>query len=439
LPRFPGVGITEGNVGREIEYEWRYLGDQEVTLAEVGTVVQALDATADITAYGAAARANGEVFRLDSNLTRLNVRESFSLGLGGGLGVIVQGAAVTAALAIAIPAVVSGRLGPVWLAVVALLPLALFDVLAGLPASALAYQRLRGSATRIVEVETAPLRVTEPAHPVPVPHEFFDLELVDVSASWVEAVDGQEAVLALDSIDLRVGRGERVAVVGPSGSGKSTLASVLMGFLPYSGSVRLSGVELRDAEGDAVRQVVGMLTQQAHIFDTSIADNVRLGDPTATDEEVMAALTQAQLDEWVGRLPLGLDTVVGSFGVGISGGERQRIALARLLLARRSLVILDEPTEHLDGATAEALTTTMTAALRDDTILLITHRLTGLESFDRIVEIQGGRVIAQGTHAELLETGGWYADQWQAESELHDMAALLPTLPVGIAVPGPIR
>lgn len=402
-------------------------------------VVQALDATADITAYGATAQANSEVFRLDSSLTRLNIRESFSLGLGGGMGVIVQGAAVTAALAIAIPAVVSGRLGPVWLAVVALLPLALFDVLAGLPASALAYQRLRGSATRIAEVETAPSRVTEPPHPVPVPREFFDLALVDVSASWVEARAGKEAVLALDSIDLRVGRGERVAVVGPSGSGKSTLASVLMGFLPYAGSVRLSGVELRDADGDAVRQVVGMLTQQAHIFDTSIADNVRLGDPTASDDEVMAALSQAQLDEWVARLPLGLDTVVGSFGVGISGGERQRIALARLLLARRSLVILDEPTEHLDGATAESLTTTMMAALRDDTILLITHRLTGLESFDRIVEIQAGRIIAQGTHAELLETGGWYAEQWRAESELHDMAVLLPTLPVGIAVPGPIR
>ena len=409
------------------------------TKAQVSAaVVQALDATADITAYGAGARTNGEVFRLDSELTRLSVRESYSLALGGGLSVIVQGIAVTGALVIAIPAVVSGRIEPVWLAVVALLPLALFDVLGGLPSSALAYQRFRGSAARLVEVEHAPVLVTDPAVPVPVPNEFTGLHLQDVSASWTAAADGHANVLALQGITLRIERGDRVAVVGPSGSGKSTLAAVLMGFLPYGGSVRLSDVEIRDAHGDAVRSLVGMLTQQAHIFDTSIADNVRLGDPSASDDDVAGALAQAQLSEWVARLPLGTGTVVGSFGVGISGGERQRLALARLLLARRTFVILDEPTEHLDGTTAEALTQTMMSALAGDTILLITHRLTGLEDFDRIVEIQDGRIIAQGTHADLLARGGWYAEQWQAESELHDMAALLPRLPIGTAVPGPV-
>ena len=409
------------------------------TKAQVSAaVVQALDATADITAYGAGARTNGEVFRLDSELTRLSVRESYSLALGGGLSVIVQGIAVTGALVIAIPAVVSGRIEPVWLAVVALLPLALFDVLGGLPSSALAYQRFRGSAARLVEVEHAPVLVTDPAVPVPVPNEFTGLHLQDVSASWTAAADGHANVLALQGITLRIERGDRVAVVGPSGSGKSTLAAVLMGFLPYGGSVRLSDVEIRDAHGDAVRSLVGMLTQQAHIFDTSIADNVRLGDPSASDDDVAGALAQAQLSEWVARLPLGTGTVVGSFGVGISGGERQRLALARLLLARRTFVILDEPTEHLDGTTAEALTQTMMSALAGDTILLITHRLTGLEDFDRIVEIQDGRIIAQGTHADLLARGGWYAEQWQAESELHGMAALLPRLPIGTAVPGPV-
>jgi ABC-type multidrug transport system fused ATPase/permease subunit len=211
-----------------------------------------------------------------------------------------------------------------------------------------------------------------------------------------------------------------------------------MGFLPYTGSVRCSGVEVREADGDDLRQHVGMLAQQAHIFDTTIADNVRIGDPDATDADVAAALDAAQLTSWIEGLPAGVDTTVGSFGVAISGGERQRIALARLLLAKRSLVILDEPTEHLDGPTADALTGTLATALASATVLVITHRLIGLESADLIVELQGGRVAAQGTHAELLSRDGWYAQQWRLESERQDMAALLPRLPIGRGVPGPV-
>jgi ATP-binding cassette subfamily C protein CydCD len=399
-------------------------------------VVQGLDATADITVFGAVTSTNREVRRLDDELTRLNEREAYSLGLSGGIGILLQGVAVTVALALGIGAVWSGRIEPVWLAVVALLPLALFDVLAGLPASALAYQRLRGSAERIVEVENATAPVHDPANPVPVPAEFTGLVVGQLTAGWSAAQD--EQVNAIEDITFSVAPGERVAIVGPSGSGKSTLANVLMGFLPYAGSVALCGVEIREADGDAVRGVVGMLTQQAHIFDTSIADNVRIGDPKATDEEVLAALEKVHLGGFIAGLPQGIDTVVGSFGASISGGERQRIALARLLLARRVFVILDEPTEHLDGPTAQALTETIMTALAEDTLLLITHRLTGLEEFDRIIEIQDGRVVAEGTHAELLAVDGWYADQWRVESELHDMAELLPRLPIGHAVPRPV-
>jgi ABC-type transport system involved in cytochrome bd biosynthesis fused ATPase/permease subunit len=331
----------------------------------------------------------------------------------------------------------SGRIEPVWLAVVALLPLALFDVLSTLPGAALAYQRLRGSAQRIVEVEQAHVPVPDPIDPVPVPDVFGGLAVVDVTAGW-GATDADElAIHAIREVSLSVAPGERVAVVGPSGAGKSTLANVLMGFLPYDGSVRLSGVEIREANGDDVRGVVGMLTQQAHIFDTSVADNIRIGDPEATDETILEAIDQVRLGAFVDGLPEGINTVVGSFGASISGGERQRIALARLLLARRTFVILDEPTEHLDGPTAQSLTETIMEALRDDTLLLITHRLTGLEGFDRIVELQDGRIVAEGTHDQLIADGGWYADQWRTESELHDMAELLPRLPVGVAVAPP--
>ncbi len=400
-------------------------------------VVQQLDATADITVYGAGRSASSQVRQLDDGLTRLNEREAYSLGMGSGFGVLVQGLAVTIALAVGINAVWTGRIEPVWLAVVALLPLALFDVLSSLPGAALAYQRLRGSAQRIADVEQATVPVPDPSDPVALPDEFTGLSVTGLNAGW-GALDADElAIHAITGMHLTVAPGERVAVVGPSGAGKSTLANVLMGFLPYEGSVRLSGVEIRDADGDDVRGLVGMLTQQAHIFDTSVADNIRIGDPSASDDVIVEAVRQVHLADFVAGLPEGIDTVVGSFGASISGGERQRMALARLLLARRTFVILDEPTEHLDGPTAQSLTETIMEALRDDTLLLITHRLTGLEAFDRIIELQDGRIVAEGTHGELLAVDGWYADQWRTETDLHDMAELLPRLPIGVAVAPP--
>jgi thiol reductant ABC exporter CydC subunit len=394
-------------------------------------VVRALDATAELTAFGADGRAARTVAGHDDDLTRLNLREAFALGSGGALGVLVQGAAVCAALVVAVPAVIDGRIDPVLLAVVALLPLALFDVLAGLPASALAYQRLRGSALRLREIEDVPPPVPAPSRPLPVPDEFSGLHLRDVTARWVP---GRAAITG---IDLQVLPGQMVAVVGPSGSGKSTLANVLLGFLPYEGSVRLSGIEIHEADGDDLRTHIGLLAQQAHLFDTTIADNVRIGAPRASDDEVRRALADAQLADWIDTLPKGIETTVGAFGLAVSGGERQRIALARVLLARRSLVILDEPTEHLDGPTADELTVTLQAALRGATQVVITHRLTGLEDADRIVVLQDGRIAAHGTHDELLAAGGWYADQWRLEAERQDMSALIAALPVGRGVPRP--
>lgn len=396
------------------------------------TVVRAFDATPEIAAFGSQGTATARVAAIDDGLTRLNARESFALGFGGGIGVLVQGAAVVAAIVVAVPAVTAGTIEPVWLAVVALLPLALFDVLAGLPASALAYQRLRGSAVRIQEIELTPSPVVPPAHPQPLPDAFSGLRLHRVAAGWTADVD------TVSGLDLDIQPGQRVAVVGPSGSGKSTLAAVLMGFLPYRGSMLLSGVEARATDGDDLRRVVGLLAQQAHIFDTTVADNVRIGDPHASDADLARALGAAQLDAWVASLPEGTDTTVGSFGIGVSGGERQRIALARLLLADRPVVVLDEPTEHLDGPTADALMATLDVALADRTVVLITHRLIGLEGFDRIVELGAGRIVAQGTHDELVARDGWYAQQWRLESERQDMAALLPTLPIGRGAPGPV-
>jgi ATP-binding cassette subfamily C protein CydCD len=210
-------------------------------------------------------------------------------------------------------------------------------------------------------------------------------------------------------VDLLLTPGRRVAVVGPSGSGKTTLAHVLLRFLdPESGGYAL-GPDASDAtalDSDAVRRLVGLCAQDAHIFDSSLRENLRLARPSATDDDLHAALAAARLDTWVGELPDGLDTLVGESGARLSGGQRQRLALARALLADFPVLVLDEPAEHLDLATADALTADLLAATEGRTTVLITHRLAGLEAVDEVVVLDGGRTVQRGPYGELAAADG---------------------------------
>lgn len=390
------------------------------------SVVSSMDGAADLLAFGAVDAALAEIDRRDAELTSVARRQAAGLGLGAGLSTALQGGAVVACLVAAIPAVSDGLLAPVWLAVVALLPLAVYDVVATLPASALAYQRVRGSAERLQEVVDAPDPVSHPDEPEPMPHPPVPVQCRGLTAAWTD-----EPVLR--GIDLDLADGERVAIVGPSGAGKSTLAMVLLRFLDYSGSVRLDSRELRDLDGDAVRGEIGMLSQDSHIFDTTVRENLHLGAHRATDDELRAVLARVGLAGWLARLPRGLDADLGPHGTAMSGGERQRLALARLLLAERCVLILDEPTEHLDPATADALTDDLLAVTSGRSTILITHRLHGLSRVDRILVLVSGQVRAAGTHAELLAQGGWYADRWHAEQERGDLATLVASIPAGTA------
>lgn len=403
------------------------------------SVVSSLDGAADLLAFGAVDAALADIGRRDTELTVVAKRESAGLGLGVGLSTALQGLAVVACLVAAIPAVVDGRIGPAWLAVAALLPLAAYDIVATLPTSALAYQRVRGSAERLNEVLNAPDPVHDPREAEPLPRPPLPLRCRGLEASWPGGsaeppLSGRTDEPVLRGVDLDLAAGERVAVVGPSGAGKSTLAMVLLRFLDYSGSVELSGTELRALDGDAVREEIGLLTQDAHIFDTSVRENLHLGDPRATDDELRAVLARVGLAGWLTHLPRGLDTDLGPHGAAISGGERQRLALARLLLADRRLLVLDEPTEHLDPQTADALTDDLMTVTSGRSTLLITHRLRGLDRVDRIVVLIAGQVRAVGTHDELVAQGGWYAERWSAEQERGDLAALIEGIPAGTAL-----
>jgi ABC-type multidrug transport system fused ATPase/permease subunit len=221
----------------------------------------------------------------------------------------------------------------------------------------------------------------------------------------------------LNGLDLQLVAGRTIAVVGRSGAGKSTLAEVLLRFLPYQeGSVTLNGIPIPDLDGDDYRRVTGLLSQDAHIFDTTLEENLRIARREATDAELRRALSRARLLEWTDGLPAGLSTPVGAHGGQISGGQRQRLALARALLADFPVLVADEPGEHLDTETADALVADLISSASNRATLLITHRLTGLQAVDEVIVLDDGRALERGTHAELLAIGGRYAQMWTRES-----------------------
>jgi ABC-type multidrug transport system fused ATPase/permease subunit len=312
---------------------------------------------------------------------------------------------------VGVPAVHSGRLEGVLLAVIVLVPLAAFELVVGLPVATQSLQRTRRSAERVFAVMDAPVPVAEPSARATIPGPPHDLSV----ASLCTRYPGQHAP-ALDGTDLALPPGLRVAVIGPSGAGKSALAAVLLRFLAYErGSAALDGRELDALAGDDVRRVVGLVAQDAHLFDTTLAQNLRVGRHDATDAQLWTALERVGLERWVRELPAGLSTEVGERGARLSGGQRQRVAVARAVLADFPVLVLDEPAEHLDQRAADAMTADLLALTAGRSTLLITHRLAGLEAVDEVVVLDSGRVVERGTHDELLAAGGRYSELWWRE------------------------
>jgi len=377
-------------------------------------VVDLLEGAPDLAAYGAMDAQLARVEAADAELTRKAAAASATTGVGSGLVSLLGGLAFWGAAVAGVSAVRSGGMSGTVLAVVVLVPLAAFELVAGLPPAAQAFERVRRAAARIFELDDAPAPIIEPVHPVSPPAGPVELQ---VRALQVRRTAG--GPWALDGVDLDLRPGRRVAVVGPSGAGKTTLAEVLVRFVPYeAGSVRLGGVELDQLAGDDVRRAVGLVEQEPHVFDSTVRENLLLARPDADDEALRAALGRVRLLDWVERLPDGLDTAVGEHGARMSGGERQRLAVARVVLAGFPLLVVDEPAEHLDPPTADALTIDLLDTVSGPGgagLLLITHRLTGLERVDEIVVLESGRVVERGSHAELLALGGRFASSWHRE------------------------
>ena len=392
-----GVPLVSGACARRAE---RRLAPARADLAT--RITDLLGGTAELTVAGALPARKERTREADTVLTRIASRAATATALGGGLSALICGLTVVAAALVAVPAVHDGRLEGVELAVVVLTPLAAFEAVTGLPLAVQYRQRVKRSAERVYEVLDAPVPVHEPATPAEAPATPFPLEVRGVAARYAGASRD-----ALDSVDLTLTAGRRIAVVGPSGSGKTTLAQVLLRFLDArAGTYRIGGVDASALDGDTVRRFVGLCAQDAHVFDSSIRENLRLARTVATDDELRAALARARLLDWAEALPDGLDTLVGEHGARLSGGQRQRLALARALLADFPVLVLDEPAEHLDLETADALTADLLAATRGRTTVLITHRLAGLEAVDEVMVMDAGRIVQRGPYAALTAADG---------------------------------
>lgn len=361
----------------------------------------------------------------DRRLAASTDRGARTSGLASALGTLAVGAAVLGALVLAVPAVAAGTLTPVALAVVVLTPLAAFEALQVLPAAAIQVSRSRQAAIRVVALldgagpGAAP--VTDEASPARTvsPHDHDSEPVGDLVASGLTCGwPGREPVVS--SLDLAVRPGRAVAVVGPSGTGKTTLLMTLAGLLPpVDGTLTLDGVPVGPLPRSTVAAAVALTTEDAHVFDTSVLENLRVARGTTTEDEAAAALVLAGLGAWLAALPDGVHTQLGPDARTVSGGERRRLLVARALCSAAPVLLVDEPGEHLDPATADALVGDL-LALRDSArprgLVLATHRLSALRTVDEVIVLDAGGVVARGTHDALLRTCTAYRVNVEAES-----------------------
>lgn len=322
-----------------------------------------------------------------------------------------------------------GRIDPGTVVTLTLLLARLYTPLTALASARVDAMTAVVSFERVFEVlDLQPLIAEKPetseVPPGGVAVEFRDVRFAYPSADKVSLASLEEVAIldtrggeeVLRGVSFKVEPGQMVAIVGSSGAGKSTIASLIPRLYDVDeGAVLLSGIDVRDLSFDSLRDTVGMVTQDGHLFHETIKENLRLARPEATEDEIWAALTKARLADLVRSLPDGLETVVGERGYRLSGGERQRLTIARLLLAGPRVVILDEATAHLDSTSEAAVQAALSEALSGRTAIVIAHRLSTVRDADSILVVEDGRIIEAGKHSELLRAGGRYAELYETQ------------------------
>ncbi|MFK4788540.1 thiol reductant ABC exporter subunit CydC [Microbacterium sp. ZW T5_56] len=348
-----------------------------------------------LVAFGAEERARAQVLSADQSLRRLVTRTTSAQGASSAVLSALAGIASLAAVAVTAPTITDPASGA-WLAVVALVPMVVFETFATVPLAASSWRRVHSAAGRIASLLPADL---PPELAPDLPDESEDririgigVRLRDVRAGWPDRT-GRDV---LRGVDLDVAPGERILVTGPSGAGKSTLAHVLVRFLESRGSYTVDGVDVHDVAGSMIRRTVGMSEQQPHLFDEDIRQNLLFARPDASDAELEAAVERVGLGDWL-RQRGGLDARVGERGALVSGGQAQRLALARALLHDVDVLVLDEPTAGVDPAMSDALLRDLlgaTAGESNRAVVLISHVDVPAELIDRTLRLEDGRLIS---------------------------------------------
>ena len=417
--------------------------------------------SAEITVAGTLTSRLQELARIESRLADATDRSARMEGMAQGISTFALGASALLAAVLGIPAVIDGSLAPVELAVIVLTPLAVFEILQPLPAAAIQMHTSRQAATRIMTLLTAAQpgvvqsgvvqpgaaqptafqsAATMPTATTPEPSSNHQTQPESseirpaIHLTARKLATGWPEHTVLDGLDLDATPGRAIALVGESGTGKTTTLMTLAGLLkPHAGQIQANGQNLAEIDHHELAKDVLFLSEDAHIFETTVYENLRVARANLTRTEAHQALEQAGLGTWLDQLPNSLDTVLGSNAATISGGERRRLLLARALCSTASVLLIDEPAEHLDPATADRLLTDLitqgrtrtpegkpagksTGSRNARTVIIATHRLTPLHKTDEVLILQEGRITDRGTHAELTQRNRAYAQALAAEA-----------------------
>lgn len=411
LTAFVGVGTLLPLFTRSLSYS---IGKQMVDVhAQLSTAaIDGVQGMAELVAFGQASRHFERFKGLNQKSVTLQKKMTSITGIHESIMNLAINLTVIAMLWVAIPQVTTLALNGVYLAVLVLGTMAAFEAIVPLPKATQFLDQSLSSARRLFEITDSPPVVREPVSPSPLPRD-FSIDFRNVTFCYPGS-----RTFFLRNLSLTVPQGKRVAVVGPSGAGKTTLVNLLLRFWEVTeGDIYLGQNSINIYQSDAVRNMIALVSQQTYLFNGTIEENLKLANSQASKYEIEKCAREAEIHDFIISLPNGYKTDLGEQGLQLSGGERQRLALARALLKDAPILVLDEPTANLDALTEQKILATLWRISKNRTTLLITHRLSGLENVDRIYVLREGKIVEDGTHAELLQSQGAYARMWQIQND----------------------